>query len=72
MKNQYTVTCKTVGKNNDLKNNSGALHLLGCLSHWARNLITWRWRSSKGIKLAFVDFSSFLHFQIIRQFSFDF
>ena len=40
MKNQYTVTCKTVGKNNELKNNSGALHLLGCLSNCARNLIT--------------------------------
>ena len=72
MKNQYTVTCKTVGKINDLKKNSGALHLLGCLSHCARNLITWRWRSSKGRKLAFVDSSSFQHFQIIRQFSLDF
>ena len=72
MKNHYRVTCKTTGKINDLKNNSGALHLVGCLSHCARKLITWRWRSSKGRKLAFVDSSSFQHFQTIRQFSLDF
>ena len=72
MKNHYTVTCEKVGKINDLKNNSGALHLLGCLSYCARNLITWRCRISKGRKLAFVDSSSFLHFQTIRQFSFDY
>ena len=66
------VTCKTVCKINDLKKNSGALHLLGCLSHCERKLITWRWRSSKGRRLAFVDSSSFQHFQTIRQLSFAF
>ena len=40
MKNHYTVTCKTVGTINDLKNNFGALNLLGCLSRCVRNLIT--------------------------------
>ena len=53
------VTCSMIGKINDLKSNSGALHLVGCLSHCAIKLITWRWRSSKGRKLAFVDSSSF-------------
>ena len=72
MKNHYMVTCKTVCKINDLKNNSGALHFLGCLSNRERKLITLRWRSYKGRRLAFVDSSSFKHFQTIRQFSFDF
>ena len=65
MKNHYMVTCKTVGKINDLKNNSGALHLVGCLSHCKRKLITWRW-SSKGRRIAFVDSSSFQHLQTLR------
>ena len=72
MKNQYTVTCKTVCKINDLKNNSGALHLVGCLSQCDRKQITWRGRSSKGRRLAFVDFSSFQRFQTIRKLSFAF
>ena len=33
MKNHYMVTCKMVCKINDLKNNLGTLHFLGCLSH---------------------------------------
>ena len=66
------VTCKTVCKINDFKKNSGDLPFLGCLSDCARKLITWRWRSSKGRKLAFVDSSSFQHFQTIRQFYLDF
>ena len=72
MKNHYTVTCKTVCKINDLKNDSGALHLAGCLSHCERKLITWRWRSSKGRRVAFVGSASFQHFQTIRQLSFAF
>ena len=68
MKNNYTVTCKTVGKINELKTNSGALDLVGCLSYRARKLIKWRWRSSKGRNLTFADSSSFQHFQTIRQF----
>ena len=69
MKNQYTITCKTVCKSNELKNNSGASHLVGCHSQCERKLITWRWRSSKGRRLAFVDSSSFQHFQTIRKLS---
>ena len=42
MKNHYMVTCKTVSKINDLQNNSGALHFLGCPSHRERKLITLR------------------------------
>ena len=72
MKTQYTVMCKTVCKINDLKNNSGALHLVGCLSQCERKLIQWRWRSSKRRRLAFVDSSSFQHFQTIRKLSFAF
>ena len=72
MKNQYTVMCKTVCKINDLKNNSGALQLVGCLSQCERKLITWRWRSSKGRRLAFVESSSFQRFQTIRKLSFAF
>ena len=71
MKNHYMVTCKRVCKINDFKNNSGALNFLGCLSHRERKLITLRW-SYKGRSLAFVDSSSFQHFQTIRLFSFDF
>ena len=51
------VTCKAVCKSNDLENNSGALHFLGCLSHRERKLITLRWWSYKGRRLAFVDSS---------------
>ena len=72
MKNHYMVMCKTVCKINDLKKNSGALHLVGCHSHCERELIMWRWRSSKGRRLAFVDSSSFQHLQTIRQLSFAF
>ena len=72
MKNHYMVTCKTLCKVNDIKKYSGVLHLVGCLSHCKRKLIPWRWRSSKRRKLAFVDSSSFQHFQTIRQFSLDF
>ena len=72
MKNHYRVTCKTTGKINDLKNNSGALHLVGCLSQCERKLKTRRWRSSKGRRLAFVDSSSFQRFQTIRKLSFAF
>ena len=72
MKNHYTVTCKKVGKINDLKKYSGVLHLVGCLSHRERKLITLRWRSYKGRRRACVDSSSFKHFQTMRQFSFDF
>ena len=66
MKNHYMATCKRVCKINDLKNNSGALHFLSCLSHHERKPITLRWRSYKGRRLAFVDSSSFQHLQIIR------
>ena len=66
MKNHYTVTCKPVCKINDLKKNSGTLLLVGCLSHCERKLITWRWRSYKGGRLAFVDSSSFQCLQTIR------
>ena len=66
MKINYMVTCKTVGKINDLKKNSGALHLLGCLSHRERKEITMRWRSYKGKRLAFVGSSSFQNLQTIR------
>ena len=72
MKNHYIVTYKTVCKINDLKNNSGALHLLGCLSHCVRKLITWRWRSSTGRRVPFAESPSFQHFQTIRQLSFAF
>ena len=72
MKNHYMVTCKTVCKINDLKNNSGALHFLGCLSHCERKQIILRWRSYKGRIHAFVDSSSFQHLQTIRQLSFAF
>ena len=65
MKNHYMVTCKTVCTIKRLKNNSGALHFLGCLSHRERKQITLRWRSKKGRRLAFVDFSSFQHLQTI-------
>ena len=71
MKNHYMVPCKTLCKINDLKKNSGALHFLGCVSCRERKLITLRW-SYKGRSLAFVDSSSFQHFQTIRLFSFDF
>ena len=66
MKNHYTVTCKTVCKINYLKKISCALHLVGSLSHCERKLIMWRWKSSKGRRLAFVDSSSFQHLQTIR------
>ena len=59
MKNNYRVTCKRVCKINYLKNNSGALHFLGCLSHRERKQITLRWRSYRGRRLAFVGSSSF-------------
>ena len=59
MKNHYMVMCKIVCKINDLKNNSGALHFLGCLSHPERKEITLRLTSYKGRRLAFVDSSSF-------------
>ena len=72
MKNQYMVTCNRVYKVNDLKNNSGALQFLGCLSHRERKLITLTWWSYEGRGLAFVESSSFKHFQTMRQFSFDF
>ena len=72
MKNHYLVTCKSVCKINDLKNNSGALHFLAYLSHRERKLITLRWRSYKGRIHAFVDSFSFQHLQIIRQLSFAF
>ena len=45
MKNHYMFMCKRVCKINDLKNNSGALHFLGCLSHRERKQIILRWRS---------------------------
>ena len=66
MKNHYMVMCKTVCTINDLKNNSGALHFLGCLSHRERKQITLRWRNYKGRGLAFADSSSFQHLQTIR------
>ena len=72
MKNHYVVTCKTLCKINDLKKYLGVLHLVVCLSHRERKLITLRWRSYKGRRLAFVDSSSFQHLQIIRQLSFTF
>ena len=65
MKNHYTVTHKTVCKINYFKKISCALHLVGCLSHCERKLITWRW-SSKGRRIAFVDSSSFQHLQTLR------
>ena len=66
------VTCKTLWKINDPKKYLGVLHLVGCLSHHERQLITLRWKSDKGRRLAFVDSSSFQHLQIIRQLSFTF
>ena len=72
MKNHYMVMCKTLCKINDLKKYSGVLHLVGCLSHHERKLITLRCRSYNGRRLAFVDSSSFQHLQIIRQLSFAF
>ena len=66
MKNHYLVTCKTLCKINDLKKYLGVLHLVGCLSHRERKLITLRWRSYKGRGLAFIDSSSFQHLQTIR------
>ena len=66
MKNHYMATCETLCKINELKKYSGVLHLVGCLSHRERKLITLRWRSYKGRRLAFVDSSSFQHLQIIR------
>ena len=72
MKNRYMVTCKTLCKINDVKKYSGVLHLVVCLSHRERKLITLRWRSYIGRIHAFVDSSSFQHFQIIRQLSFAF
>ena len=66
------VTCKTLWKINDPKKYLGVLHLVGCLSHHERQLITFRWKSDKGRRLAFVDSSSFQHLQIIRQLSFTF
>ena len=66
MKNHYTVMCKTVCKINDLKKNLSTLYLVGYLSHCERKLITWRWKSYKGRRLAFVDSSSFQHLQTIR------
>ena len=72
MKIHFMVTCKMVCKINDLKNNSGALHFFGRLSHRERKLITLRWRSYKGRRLAFVDSSSFHHLQTLRQLSFAF
>ena len=65
MKNHYMVTYKMVCKINDLKNNLGDLHFLGCLSHRERKLIALRWRSYKGRRLAFVDSSSFQHLKTI-------
>ena len=70
MKNHYMLTCKTLCKINDLKKYSGVLHLVGCLSHRERKLITLSW-SYNGRIHAFVD-SSFQHLQIIRQLSFAF
>ena len=72
MKNHYMLTCKTLCKINDLKKYSGVLHLVGCLSHRERKLITLRWRSYKRRIHAFVDSSSFQHLQIIRRLSFAF
>ena len=66
MKNHYTVTCKTACKIKYLKKISCALHLIGSLSHCERKLIMWRWKSSKGRRLAFVDSTSFQHLQTIR------
>ena len=65
MKNHYMATCETLCKINELKKYSGVLHLVGCLSHRERNLITLRW-SYKGRIHAFVDSTSFQHFQTIR------
>ena len=72
MKNHYVVTCKTLCKINDLKKYLGVLHLVGCLSHHERKLITLRWRSYNGRIHAFVVSSSFQHLQIIRRLSFAF
>ena len=66
MKNHYMVTCKTVCKINDLKNSSGALHFLGCLSQRERKLITLGWMSYKRRRLTFVDSSSLQHLQTIQ------
>ena len=71
MKNHYMLTCKTLCKINDLKKYSGVLHLVGCLSHRERKLITLSW-SYNGRIHAFVDSSSFQHLQIIRRLSFAF
>ena len=71
MKNHYMLTCKTLCKINDLKKYLGVLHLVGCLSHRERKLITLRW-SYNGRIHAFVDSSSFQHLQIIRWLSFAF
>ena len=71
MKNHYMVPCKTLCKINELKKYSGVLHLVGCLSHRERKLITLRW-SYNGRIHAFVDSSSFQHLQIIRGLSFAF
>ena len=71
MKNHYMLTCKTLCRINDLKKYSGVLHLVGCLSHPERKLITLRW-SYNGRIHAFVDSSSFQHLQIIRRLSFAF
>ena len=72
MKNHYLVTCKTLCKINDLKKYLGVLHLVGCLSHRERKLITLRWRSYKGRIYAFVYSSSFQQLQITRRLSFAF
>ena len=66
MKNHYMATCETLCKINELKKYSGVLHLVGCLSHRERKLITLRWRSYKGRRLAFVDSFSFQHLKTIR------
>ena len=71
MKNHYMLTCKTLCKINDLKKYSGVLHLVGCISHRERKLMTLRW-SYNGRIHAFVDSSSFQHLQIIRRLSFAF
>ena len=55
MKNRYMFIWKTLCKINDLKNNSGALHFLGCLSHPERKEITLRLTSYKERRLAFVE-----------------
>ena len=72
MKNHYMATCETLCKINELKKYSGVLHLVGCLSHRERKLITMRLRSYNGRIHAFVASSSFQHLQIIRGLSFAF